>query len=135
MPRFFVSQDGVEDSEELSGDGDEGDHFGFVVGDELLMEGAELWVAAGGDHGSDEEGGANSGATSANEAAAAPLSRLSGAGGEAGKCGDLAAIESSELGRSAMRVRAMVGPTPGTEDKRSSLARHAGEPRTASSMS
>jgi hypothetical protein len=38
-------------------------------------------------------------------------------------------------GNSVIRVRAMVGPTPGTEASRSSFSRQAGEPHTASSMS
>ncbi len=38
-------------------------------------------------------------------------------------------------GSSASRVRAMIGPTPGTEASRSSFSRQTGEPRTVSSIS
>ena len=35
LPWFFVPQDGVEDGEELAGDGDEGDDFGFPAATSL----------------------------------------------------------------------------------------------------
>ena len=38
-------------------------------------------------------------------------------------------------GSSAMRVRAVIDPTPGTDARRSSFSRHAGDPRTPASMS
>jgi hypothetical protein len=41
---LFVSEDGVEDREELSGDGDEGDHFGFSFGHFSVAEGLEAWL-------------------------------------------------------------------------------------------
>ena len=38
-------------------------------------------------------------------------------------------------GSSAMRVRAVIDPTPGTDARRSSFSRHAGDPRTPASIS
>src|SRR3954453_10757062 len=41
LPWLLVSQDGVEDGEELAGDGDEGDHVGLSGGAEAFAEGFE----------------------------------------------------------------------------------------------
>src|SRR3954453_7452456 len=47
LPWFLVSQDGVEDGEELAGDGDEGDHLGLAGGAEAIAEGLEDGVCDG----------------------------------------------------------------------------------------
>src|SRR3954464_11968626 len=47
LPWFLVSQDGVEDGEELAGDGDEGDHLGLAGGAEAIAEGLEDGVVTG----------------------------------------------------------------------------------------
>ena len=39
LPWFFVPDDCVEDGEEFSGDGDEGEFLGFSCCDEALVEG------------------------------------------------------------------------------------------------
>src|SRR5205085_7775612 len=72
LPWFLVSQDGVEDGEELAGDGDEGDHLGLSGGAEAFAEGFEDGVVAGGDEGCQEQGGAHALATAANHALAFP---------------------------------------------------------------
>ena len=78
---------------------------------------------------------AHGSAAAADEALAPPLAGLAREGGKAGERGDLLAVEGPSSGSSAIRVRAMTGPTPGTEASRSSFSRQAGEPRTASSIS
>src|SRR6516165_7312829 len=98
FPRFLVPDDGIEDGEELSGDGDGGDDFGFSGVDELLVEGPQGRVEAGGGHGPGKEDGAHGAAPAANEAFALPFAGLAGPGGEAGKSGDFAPVEGSEFG-------------------------------------
>lgn len=56
-----VFEEGVEDQEEFSGDGDEGDFGGFTVGAEPLIEGAQVVVPAGGDDGCTVQGPAQGG--------------------------------------------------------------------------
>src|SRR5215469_9016282 len=69
LPWLTVSENGVEDGQELSRDGDESDHFGFAGGDEAIEEGLQGGVVAFGDHGAHEQGGAHGDAPSADEAA------------------------------------------------------------------
>ncbi len=73
LPWLIVSEDSIEHCEEFSGDGDEGDHPGFAVGDKSITEGFKLRVVAGSDHGTDEQHRAHAGPSAANEALAAPL--------------------------------------------------------------
>jgi hypothetical protein len=39
LPWSIVPENGVENSQQLSSDGDEGDHFGLAGGDEAFEEG------------------------------------------------------------------------------------------------
>ena len=89
-----------------------------------------------GDHGAHEEGGADAASAAADEAFAFPLARTGGSRAQ-DRRGRRSARRSSapSSGSSAIRVRAMVGPMPGTEASRSSFSRQAGEPRTVSSIS
>ena len=135
LPWPIVSENGVEDGQELSRESDESDHFGFASGDEAIEESFQDGVVAFGDHSAHEQGSSDGGASSADETAAAPLAGLAGERGQASERGDLLAAELPNLGSSAISVRAMVGPTPGAEARRFSLSRQAGEPRTASSIS
>src|SRR4051794_41645657 len=82
LPWFLVSQDGVEDGEELAGDGDEGDHLGLAGGDEALAEGLEDGVVTAGDEGCQEQGAAHTLAAAADHALALPLAGLAGGGGK-----------------------------------------------------
>ena len=75
MPWGFVSEDCIEDCQQLAGDGDEGDHFGLAAGDETLMESLQERIVARGDEGALEEGGADAGTASADAALAAPALR------------------------------------------------------------
>src|SRR4051794_41987230 len=82
LPWFLVSQDGVEDGEELAGDGDEGDHLGLAGGAEVIAEGLEDGVVTAGDEGCEEQGAAHALAAAADHALALPLAGLAGVGGE-----------------------------------------------------
>src|SRR6187402_1312859 len=98
-PWLLVSKDSVEDCEELPGGCDESDQLGLSGCDEAVAEGLEVGVAARGDHGAEEEGGAHVGPAAADEALALPFAGLAGPGGEADEGGDLAAVERSKLGQ------------------------------------
>src|SRR4051794_41796718 len=82
LPWFLVSQDGVEDGEELAGDGDEGDHLGLAGGAEVIAEGLEDGVVTAGDEGCEEQGAAHALAAAADHALALPLAGLAGGGGK-----------------------------------------------------
>src|SRR5437899_1300287 len=71
LPWFAVSQDGVEDDEELSHAGDERLLAGFAGGAQLLVVRRDDWVLPAGDEGGHEEGGADRGAAAGDGAAAA----------------------------------------------------------------
>src|SRR3954467_13210403 len=89
LPWFLVSQDGVEDGEELAGDGDEGDHVGLSGGAEAFAEGFEDGVVTGRDEGGQEQGGAHALASTGDHALAFPVAGLAGVGGKAGEARDL----------------------------------------------
>src|SRR3954452_4632757 len=84
LPWFLVSQDGVEDGEELAGDGDEGDHVGLSGGAEAFAGGLEDGVVTGRDEGGQEQGGAHALASAGDHALAFPVAGLAGGGGEGG---------------------------------------------------
>ena len=135
LPRLFVSEDGVEDDEEAPGDGDEGEHLGLSGGEEAVVEGFQDGVVPAGDQGGHEQHRPDGRAAAADEAAPLPGPdwRVKGASPARAAIFLRSSVPSS--GSSAISVRAMIGPTPGTEDSRSSASRQAGEPRTAVSMS
>src|SRR3954464_1442430 len=99
LPWFLVSQDGVEDGEELAGDGDEGDHVGLAGGAEAFAEGFEDGVVTGRDESGEEQGGAHALASAGDHALAFPVAGLAGVGGQAGEACDLLIVEGSELGQ------------------------------------
>src|SRR3954462_15229050 len=99
LPWFLVSQDGVEDGEELAGDGDEGDHLGLAGGAEAIAEGLEDGVVTAGPEGSEEQGAAHALAPAADHALALPLAGLAGVGRKACEAGDLLLVEGAELGQ------------------------------------
>jgi hypothetical protein len=68
-----LSRKMVESCEELSGDGDQGDHFWFSCGQEALIEGFEGLVTLAGDEGSHEAGRPHSAAAAADHALATPV--------------------------------------------------------------
>jgi len=52
-----ISEHGVCENDELSGDGVEDEAFWLSSGCETLGEGLEIWIVSGGDHGGHEEDG------------------------------------------------------------------------------
>src|SRR5271170_7756908 len=83
-PWEFVSEDGVEDGEELSGDGDEGDHFGFSFGHFSVAEDFQDRVVTGGGQSGEEERGSHRRSSAPDHGLALPLAGLAGERGKAG---------------------------------------------------
>jgi hypothetical protein len=97
LPGDFFSGDGVEDDEELSGDGDEGE-LGRLAGlAQALVEGAQDGVEARAVHGREVERGADGGPAPADVAHPAQLPAVAGEGSDADQGGDLSASEVAEL--------------------------------------
>src|SRR6187200_2297605 len=99
LPWFAVSQDGVEDDEELSHAGDQGLLAGFSGGAELVVMGGDDRVGAAGDQGGHVEGGAHGGSAAGDGAAAAHAAAVAVDRGDADQGGDLAAGQVAELGQ------------------------------------
>ena len=118
--------DGIEDDEEFAETSDEGELPGFASGEEASLEGFERRVVAGGGDGSHVQSGADGSPPTPNHALAPQGAGVSGERRDADEGRELASGEGAELGSSARRVKAVVGPTPGTERSRSSLARQSG---------
>src|ERR1700733_8435140 len=97
LPWAIVPQDGVESSEELSGDGDQSHHFWLSGGSEALIEGLKRRVMPAGDKGSHEAGRPHSATSAADHTLAAPTSRLARVGCKSCQAGDLAPAERPQL--------------------------------------
>src|ERR1700693_2213186 len=98
-PWFTVSQDVVEDDEELSHAGDEGLFAGFAGGSEFLVVGSDERVFPAGDEGGHREAGADRGAAAGDGAAAAQHTAVTVDRGHPDQGGDLAAGETAEFGQ------------------------------------
>jgi hypothetical protein len=98
-PWLLLSDDSVENGEELSGDGDDCDQLWFSGVEEALMEAPERGVVAGGDQSAHEEGGAHLRPAAADEAFAFPLSGLTRPGREPDEACDFAPVEPAEFGQ------------------------------------
>src|SRR3954465_6215217 len=88
-----------------------------------------------GDEGCEEQGAAHALAAAADHALALPLAGLAGVGRKAGEAGDLLLVEGAELGQLGDEGSGDDRSDAGTEARRSSLSRQAGEPRTPASIS
>src|SRR5258705_4772973 len=99
LPWAIIPEDGVEDGEEFSGDGDESDHFGLSGRDETLMEGSEKGVATTCHHGANEESRSDRSTTAGDHALAAPLTGLTGVGRKPGQACDAPPVKRAQLGQ------------------------------------
>jgi hypothetical protein len=68
LPWPIVPEDGVEDGEQLSSDGDEGDHFGFAGCDQAVEEGFQDGIVLFADQGAHEQDRANVRSSAPDEA-------------------------------------------------------------------
>src|SRR5258705_10232175 len=80
LPFPFVPEHGVEGGEDLTGDGDEGDHFRLTGGKQAHVEGFEDRVVAAGDESSEVESGPCGAAPASDHALALPAARLTSEG-------------------------------------------------------
>src|SRR5581483_3209318 len=99
LPWSLVSQDGVEDGEQLSCDRDERDHFWLTGSNEVPVKGLEHRVVRYGSQCAHKGCGAHGGAAAADHALATPATRLARVGSETGETSDTAAVELAELGQ------------------------------------
>src|SRR5579863_10639640 len=99
LPWFAVSQDGVEDDDELTDAGGERLFSGFAGGSEFFVVSGDYGIGAAGDQGGHEESGAHAGAPAGDGAASAQGAAVAVDRGDTDQSGDFAAIESAELGQ------------------------------------
>src|SRR5713226_7643153 len=97
LPWGFVSQDCVEDGEQLSSDGDDRGELVFAGGNELVAEQLEGRVVACRDHGPHEQSAAHARSAAADEAFAPPFAGLPGPRSKSGEGRDLAAVERTQF--------------------------------------
>src|SRR5581483_6920755 len=99
LPWPVVPDDGVENDQQLSSDGDQGDHLRLAGGHQSLEERPQDGVVTPSDHGAHEQRGAYGRASTADEALAAPLAGLASKGSQSGQRCDLLAVEGSQFGQ------------------------------------
>ena len=97
LPWFAVSQDGVEDDDELARTGDEGLLAGFAGGSELGVIRGDDRVGAAGDQGGHIEAGMHGDAAAGDGAAGAQRAAVAVDRGDVDQRGDLAAAEMAEF--------------------------------------
>ena len=93
-----MSFDGVEDDEELSGDCDEGDFWGFSGFDHGLIGGLEAGAGSSSSESGHVESVAHALSSTADMARASELSGVTVEGGKAGQSGDGFARSGAEFG-------------------------------------
>ena len=86
---FLVSDHGVEDEQQFSHGGDEGDHLLFAGGDQALVVGSDFGVVSGGHEGGHVQRRADRGAAAVGGAFAPHGAGVSVDRGDPDQCGDL----------------------------------------------
>src|SRR6185503_13746814 len=76
LPGAVVTNDGIEDGEQLASNRNEGKHFWLAGRDQPVEERLEHGVVLLGHHGAHEQSGAHIGSATADEASPLPLARL-----------------------------------------------------------
>src|SRR5664279_2369043 len=132
LPWLFVSEDGVEDGEELVGDRDCGGHFRLASGEQALEEGLEDRIASLCDLGGQEESGADSGSAPANAGLANPLAGFAGKRRKPGQGAHLLSAKSAKLRQFADHGSGDNASDPGDRGQQIFLfAPHRGAPHRA----
>src|SRR5947207_15911925 len=98
LPWFFVPEHGVEDGEDLTGDGDEGDHFWLTGSEQTLIEDPEHRVAADCRERGQVHGAACGSSATTDHALAAPATGLASVRSDPNEACDLAAAKAAKLG-------------------------------------
>jgi len=88
-PRFFLSQDGIEDGQELSHAGDEGDLFSFSSGQQVLIVFSDHGIMPRRSEGGHVQGASDRGASPRDHSPAAGLSTVTVEGRQSHQRGDL----------------------------------------------
>src|ERR1700675_4347956 len=99
LPWFAVSQDGIEDDDELAHAGDESLLAGFSGGSELGVIRSDDRVGPAGDQGRHAKTGAHRGAAAGDGTATAQRAAVAVDRRDPDQGGDLAASEPAELGQ------------------------------------
>ena len=125
-PWLILPQDGVEDREQLSGDGDERNELGYACGDEPVSERLEERVVTGRDHCAEKEGAAHALATAVDESSCrATGPTASSKRNKPGQGGDLHAVtRPRSSGMSATRCADGLGRRPARRRQGLLLRRH-----------
>ena len=134
LPWGSVSDDGVEDGQQFPHHRGERDPLGLPGFEQTLIEAPQDWVVLACHKRCHVERGTDVGARPPQTVRlplSVPLSRLNGATPTRAAIFLRSRVPSS--GSSAMRVRAVTSPMPGTLLSRSSVSRQAGVPRMVSS--
>ena len=100
-----LSCDGVEDEQEFSHDGDEGDFGRFACGEQTLVEGAQLGMMTCRDQGGHPEAAAQSVTSAADVAWGAGLPAVAVVRGHADQGGQRTAADPSEFGQFGQQHR------------------------------
>src|SRR4026209_849812 len=85
LPGAVVTNDGIEDGEQLASNRNEGKHFRLAGRDQPVEERLEHGVVLLGHHGAHEQSGAHVGSATADEASPLPLARLTRVRAQTGK--------------------------------------------------
>ena len=99
LPWFAVSEDGIEDDDELSHAGGESLFAGFAGGSQLGVVSGDEWIGAAGDQGGHVERGAHGRAAAGDGAAPAQGAAVAIDRCHADQRGDFAAVEMAEFGQ------------------------------------
>src|SRR5712672_3967247 len=99
LPWFAVSEDGIEDDDELSHAGGERLLAGFSGGSELDVVGRDDGIGAAGDQGRHKQSSAHGRAAAGDGAAPAHRAAVAVDRRDTDEGGDLAAIEAAEFGQ------------------------------------
>ena len=94
---MIVPDEGVEDGDEFSGDGDDCDELGFAVIDEAVAESLKAGIVASCDESPHVESRADGGTSSTDEAFASPLSGLARPRCQTDESCDLVSVERAEF--------------------------------------
>lgn len=131
MPWLSVSEDRVEDGEELAHGGDQGGLGGPATGPEAKIEVADGRVPANGGDGGHEHHAAHVRPSARNGAVAAPCVGVAIDGRYPDQRGEAAAVDAAEFGQLGDQRAGGDPADAGREVSRSSPARQAGEPRAS----
>lgn len=129
LPWFFVPDDGVEDGQKFAHGGDEGNDPGLAECDEANAKGLEHRVVTAGDEGCHEQHRVHLGPAPPMKLLPFHVLDCRVQGARPARDAICRRSRRPSSGISARSVRAVAGPTPGTDVSRGSRTRHSGDLR------